>query len=351
MVDQSIKLQYHQEKGLLHTRDIEDLRIPQELKEETKKNAKKITKLTKKYRFRLWFCLLIPAAILILILSNTLTEPPISTVGTALGVLTLVSFFIIPCILQSRKEKGLQKCFEEIDEETSGVVRATPNYQSRTVRTKNGTRVVKTLVTITYSINQARLSKYYKENNKSRDSNPANMQKLPIQSNPQANNPDTPHLVPPNPGLILQPKPPHVHNPSLLTQGRNTELVPMNQNKIPYGPHPMMMPPVQQRPSMPVNFTPFPNPGMHNPAFHPNNFPGQPFNPPRDPLLLPQPNPNILDHNYNGPMNPNMPGNKMNMGPMGGPNLPAFVNDKGKDTMTYGVDANQIDDYSAKQKF
>ena len=103
------------------------------------------------------------------------------------------------------------------------------------------------------------------------------------------------------------------------------------------------MGPVMMTPGMNPQMAPGMTPGM-NPQMM-GNLAFRPSNNTQLPQGILQPNPNVLDLGYNGPMNPNAPNMQMGVNP----NMPPFANAPGPQTGTYGVDVNDIQDYSAKK--
>ena len=347
MPKQEVTLTFNQNDGLQHTRDLEELDVPEDLIEEATKNAKDINKIAKKYQFRCWYCLLFPIGIALIIIGNVLLPFPYLLVAVLSGVGCIIGMFILICVIQHKREKKLQETMRDLDEETNGVLRATPNYETRYVRTKNGTRTQRVLVSVKYSVIQARLQKYQGKAYASKNE-PVQSQNFPIMSNPQQVDNAPRH----NPSIHSQNGPynplnPNPQNININMAGANNPMYGPQLQFNPQGPQMQNPQPFQPFPAQPATMQ---GPNMNNPPFG-NNMQPPMYGPLPQGLL--KPNPNILNPNYQGPvpMGPAPMGNQLSM-PGNNPNeLVPFPNDTGATGITYNVNADKIDDYSAKQKY
>lgn len=196
------------------------------------------------------------------------------------------------------------------------MIKLTPNYDYRKIRTKNGTKKQKFLKSLTYQIMENRLKKFLKKNQKNMTNDTFSVQKQSIIFQPKIDK---------NQNIYSYNSP---LNPILMNQGSPVYIS-------------------QHSPAMNGNFFGFPNNFNNHGHFQPQ-MNRQPFGPLS--LNIIRPNPNILNFNYNGRINHLLKENEPQaFTKVKDQNIPPFVNINYSHVTTYGVNVNQIDEYSTKK--
>lgn len=148
----SVTLKYEQTQGLLHVSDLQNLAVSTKYLKMAEDICDDITKATKKYSIRLWWCVLMPVGLVIMILCGIFVSSPWNFLCCLVGLCLVVFFPIMTCFYKSKKTKTIQKLISKFREKSDGILNATANYETHTTASKSGLRTYRVIGSLTVSV-------------------------------------------------------------------------------------------------------------------------------------------------------------------------------------------------------